>query len=162
MNQDNWPKLYCRAIRDGHNGAWNCPSIVMQKSGATIPKIIAREAYKEYADQGHGDQSFEQLHERGGFGAEEIAILLFDRIKRIEVPESRLPSNSSDTDRLDWLDRHCAFVADHEYNIGPFKIGELREMADAGIAADKLHSKQQQRKRCIPLPPAPDPNRREG
>ena len=37
--------------------------------------------------------------------------------------------------RLDWLDHHTAFVADGEYNIGPYKIGELRKMADAGIAA---------------------------
>lgn len=35
--------------------------------------------------------------------------------------------------RLDWLDRHCAFVADPEFNIGPYKVGELRNMADDGI-----------------------------
>ena len=40
----------------------------------------------------------------------------------------------SDKVRLDWLDAHCSFVADQEFNIGPFKIGELRKMADAGIA----------------------------
>lgn len=53
-------------------------------SKANIPKMIAQEAYKEYVDQGHGGQSFDRLHERGGFSAEEIAMLLFDRIKRLE------------------------------------------------------------------------------
>lgn len=41
-----------------------------------------------------------------------------------------------DTKRLDWLDKHCAFVADSEYCIGPYKIGELRKMADDGIGID--------------------------
>ena len=39
-------------------------------------------------------------------------------------------------ERLNWLDQHCAFVADYEYNLGPFKRGELRLLADAGISAD--------------------------
>jgi hypothetical protein len=78
-------QMYCRASRSGANGAWNCESVVMQRSGASIPKIIAEEAYKEYSAQGHGSQSFQRLQERGGFSAEEIAILLFDRIKRIET-----------------------------------------------------------------------------
>lgn len=38
--------------------------------------------------------------------------------------------------QLDWLDRNCSFVADAGYNLGPFKIGELRKLADAGIAED--------------------------
>jgi hypothetical protein len=54
-------------------------------------------------------------------------------------PKPPLPRPPSDTERLDWLDKHCAFVADHEYNIGPFKVGELRKMADAGISADKAN-----------------------
>lgn len=49
-----------------------------------IPELIAREAYKEYAMQYGTQQSFERLHERGGFGCAELAILLYDRIKRIE------------------------------------------------------------------------------
>lgn len=43
---------------------------------------------------------------------------------------------NTDGKRIDWLDRHCSFVADGEYKIGPYKIGELRQMADAGISAD--------------------------
>lgn len=49
-----------------------------------INEILAKEAYKEYSDQGHGDQSFERLHERGGFGCIEISALLYCRIKRLE------------------------------------------------------------------------------
>lgn len=44
---------------------------------------------------------------------------------------------SEDRKRLNWLDLHTAFVADGEYRIGPYKIGELRKMADDGIAIDK-------------------------
>lgn len=39
--------------------------------------------------------------------------------------------------RMDWLDNHCSFVADYDYNIGPFKVGELRRMAEAGLAIDE-------------------------
>jgi hypothetical protein len=39
--------------------------------------------------------------------------------------------------RLNWLDKHCSFVADYDYNLGPFKIGELRKLADAGLAEDE-------------------------
>ena len=53
----------------------------------TIRKDIAREAYQEYSDQGHGDQSFERLHERGGFGCRELAMLLFQRIHRLQGKE---------------------------------------------------------------------------
>lgn len=37
---------------------------------------------------------------------------------------------------MDWLDNHCSFVADHPYILGPFKRGELRKLAQAGIAAN--------------------------
>lgn len=59
------------------------PSVPMQKSPLKIPEIIAREAYKEYADQGHGSQSFARLHERGGFSAAEIILHLYERIERL-------------------------------------------------------------------------------
>ena len=55
-------------------------------------------------------------------------------------PKPPLPVPPSDTERLNWLDNHCAFVADHEYSIGPFQVGELRKMADAGIAADRVRT----------------------
>ena len=41
-----------------------------------VPEAVARLAYVEYARAGHGSQSFERLHERGGFSwAELIACL---------------------------------------------------------------------------------------
>ena len=64
--------------------------VPIQHSDRKAPVDIAREAYKEYAAQGQGDQSFERLHERGGFGCMEMAMLLFQRIKRIQgepIPE---------------------------------------------------------------------------
>jgi hypothetical protein len=45
-------------------------------------------------------------------------------------------------ERLDWLDHHCAFVADSEYSIGPYRIGELRKMADDGIQIDAARQKE--------------------
>ena len=41
-----------------------------------------------------------------------------------------------DAERLDWLDLHCSFVADGEYKIGPYLVGQLRQMADDGLAQD--------------------------
>ena len=45
---------------------------------------------------------------------------------------------NTDKERLDWLDWHCSFVASDPYVIGPYKLGELRKMADDGIAQRKL------------------------
>lgn len=50
-----------------------------------VPWDVAAEAYKEYAAQYGTSQSLERLCERGGFSASELAILLFERIKRIEA-----------------------------------------------------------------------------
>lgn len=47
-------------------------------------------------------------------------------------------SENTDKERLDWLDQHTSFVADGEYCIGPYKVGDLRKMADDGIEIDKL------------------------
>ena len=77
------------------NGIWTddagnkLPTSPMQPSQRVmgdlqIPRIVAEEAYKEYAAQNGTGQSFERLCERGGFGAFEMAHLLFDRIKRLE------------------------------------------------------------------------------
>ncbi len=54
-------------------------------SDGRIPTEIAKEAYQEYADEGHGSQSFERMHERGGFAIYETLILLYNRIKRLEL-----------------------------------------------------------------------------
>jgi hypothetical protein len=71
------------------NGKWNVPTLPIQKiqgytGGGQIPRVVAEEAYKEYSAQYGTSQSLERLCERGGFGAEELAILLYDRIKRLE------------------------------------------------------------------------------
>ena len=50
-----------------------------------IPWAIAEEAYKEYVAQHGKDQSLERLAERHGFGCSELAILLYQRIKRLEA-----------------------------------------------------------------------------
>ena len=42
----------------------------------TVPEAIARLAYAEYARRGHGDQTFERLHKRGGFGWFELVACL--------------------------------------------------------------------------------------
>lgn len=59
--------------------------VAMQRSTVTergVPEAIARLAYEEYANQGHGSQSFDRLHERGGFSETEIVLLLADLIER--------------------------------------------------------------------------------
>jgi hypothetical protein len=49
-----------------------------------VPREVSEEAWKEYAAQGHGDQDHQRIIERQGFAAVELAILLFQRIKRLE------------------------------------------------------------------------------
>lgn len=60
--------------------------VVMQSeaNGRRVPMEVSAEAWREYAAQGHGDQSHERILERGGFGSLELMILLFQRIKRLE------------------------------------------------------------------------------
>lgn len=59
----------------------------------TIPEGIARLAYEEYAHRFGTDQSFERLHERGGFGTVECLALLADLIERERV---RVSDNTQD------------------------------------------------------------------
>ena len=44
---------------------------------------------------------------------------------------------SKDTERLNWIDKNASFVCNEPYKIGPYKVGQLRQMADDGIAHDK-------------------------
>jgi hypothetical protein len=71
------------------NGKWTCPTAPCQELSerGRIPIILAEEAYKEYAAQFGTQQSLARLNERGGFGADELAHLLFDRIKRLEMEQ---------------------------------------------------------------------------
>lgn len=57
---------------------------IQTHSERDVPWDVSAEAWKEYAAQGHGAQSHERLCERGGFSASELAILLYERIKRLE------------------------------------------------------------------------------
>lgn len=57
--------------------------------------------------------------------------------KQIEEQREEIERLRGDRKRLNWLDLHTAFVADGEYIIGPYKTGELRKMANDGIAIDK-------------------------
>ena len=50
--------------------------------GCRVPARIARLAYEEYAHRYGRGQSFERLHERGGFGTEELISLLADLVER--------------------------------------------------------------------------------
>lgn len=43
---------------------------------ASIPRIVAEAAWEGYAADGHGSQSCERLHERGGFGLSELGYYL--------------------------------------------------------------------------------------
>lgn len=60
----------------------------IQSDSKDIPLEIANEAYKEYKEQFRNDQTLERLNHIGGFGAGELAQLLFDRIKRLEIEGS--------------------------------------------------------------------------
>lgn len=51
---------------------------------STVDADIARAAYEEYVVQCGDGQSFERLHQRGGFCWAELAALLYARIKRLE------------------------------------------------------------------------------
>jgi hypothetical protein len=69
-----------------HNEKWNCPTAPLQlcPEDKQVPLVVAEEAYKEYAAQFGTSQTLARLNERGGFSATELAILLYQRIKRIE------------------------------------------------------------------------------
>ncbi len=49
-----------------------------------VPRELSAEAYVEYSAQYGTQQSHNRMLERGGFGILELAVLLFQRIKRLE------------------------------------------------------------------------------
>jgi len=59
------------------------------------------------------------------------------KAKEYEAQRAKNERGEEDTIRLDWLDKHCSFVADEPYRIGPYKVGELRKMADDGLETDR-------------------------
>ncbi len=64
-----------------------CPTVPLQPVAGrcVVPEPIARMAYDEYARHYGTDQSFEHLHERGGFGTIELMHLLCERIVFLEA-----------------------------------------------------------------------------
>ncbi len=79
LSLDDAPQVPCQ---------WHYRVQGQQRRG--ISERIARLAYAEYADQGHGGQSFERLHERGGFGSGELIMLLAERVERLEEANAKL------------------------------------------------------------------------
>lgn len=71
---------------DGAGNLMKIAPLQLNPHDRQIPWPVAVEAYKEYAAQHGTTQSLERLCERGGFSATELAILLYERIKRIEQP----------------------------------------------------------------------------
>lgn len=74
-----------------YNGHWsedgkpvNTFPIQDNRADREVPIPVAEEAYKEYAAQYGTQQSLKCLADRGGFGSSEIAILLYERCKRLE------------------------------------------------------------------------------
>lgn len=68
------------------NEDWNGEYVRMQLSEVRqIPRPIAELAHEEYA-RGHR-QSFERLHERGGFSQMEIIALLADYVARLKADQ---------------------------------------------------------------------------
>lgn len=62
----------------------------------TVRAEIAREAYLEYSQQWPG-QTFERLHERGGFAWDEMAMLLYLRCQRLQGKPMRFSELSRPT-----------------------------------------------------------------
>lgn len=95
------------------NGCQSCADAIRAFPDDPFRDIKA--AAQKLADQGHVAQS-----------------------PQSETRETLTEYVPSDTERLNWLDQHCAFVADSEFRIGPYKVGELRKMADDGIAQSAI------------------------
>ena len=84
----NWTKNNSGWV-DGTGKKIETAPIQTSKYDDTVPRLVAEEAYKEYAALYGTTQSLDRLCERGGFAASEIAGLLYRRIKRLE---SSLPN----------------------------------------------------------------------
>ncbi len=59
--------------------------LIKGRKNPTIERRYAEAAYIEYAARYGTQQSFDRIHERGGFGIEEIMMLLCWRIERLEA-----------------------------------------------------------------------------
>lgn len=64
----------------------------------SVPRVVAEAAWEGYAADGHGGQSSETLHERGGFGLAELGYYLARAVdeERITIALTREPRSSGD------------------------------------------------------------------
>ena len=74
------------------------PFVAVQAPGsqARLPKEIALVAYAEYAAQGHGGQSFDEIQQRCGFSWGEVVMLLADALERERAAHSTSESEEED------------------------------------------------------------------
>jgi hypothetical protein len=58
-----------------------------RKVSASVPRIVAEAAWEGYAADGHGSQSCETLHKRGGFSVAELGYYLTRAVDegRVEI-----------------------------------------------------------------------------
>lgn len=66
-------RLPVQHVRDGH---WQKMLHGDRTTRATVPRVLAEAAWQGYDAEGHGGQSCERLHERGGFDLSELAYYL--------------------------------------------------------------------------------------
>ena len=73
-----------------YNGEWQVDGKPVEtfpvqdtRGQSRVPVVVAEEAYKAYTARYGSRQTLKRLGERGGFGAAEIAILLFQRCQRL-------------------------------------------------------------------------------
>jgi hypothetical protein len=76
-----WPTTDGEGWRDSNGEVIECAPLQPSRS---IPLFVAEEGYKEYVEQFSNSQDLNCLNQRGGFGAAELCILLYYRIKRLE------------------------------------------------------------------------------
>lgn len=68
----------------------------------SVPTPIAEMAYAEYVRQYGNDQSFERLHQRGGFGVIELMALLCQRIVFLEARTSGKTASEARVIAREW------------------------------------------------------------
>lgn len=78
-----WIRTFTYRNEAGHELVRMLPP---DKRDVVVPKEIAMKAYEMYGNH----QSFERLHERGGFSSGEIMALLMDKIEFLENKLAKL------------------------------------------------------------------------
>jgi hypothetical protein len=63
--------------------------ISIELADYSIPWQVAEEAFKEYQERFTDMSSLEEVERSGGFGAAELALLLYERVKRVEQEKDK-------------------------------------------------------------------------